>query len=116
MADYEIPPDLLQKRVAFVAAQERLSALGRAMPSAAAVAALEAEPPTAEQRQEWLDLQAESRDLAVQIREHEWWGKVDNPQAAEKALRQAAEKVVQEAAEKARQEAADETAASGQPD
>ncbi|MEU7831415.1 hypothetical protein [Nonomuraea sp. NPDC049129] len=96
MADYEIPPDLLQKRVDFVTAQERLSAPGRATP--------------------WLEAQAKCRDLAVEIQEHAWWGTVDNRQKAEKALRQAAEKVVQEAAEKARREAADETAASGQPD
>ena len=30
MADYEIPADLLKLRADFVAAQERLSALGRA--------------------------------------------------------------------------------------
>ena len=95
MADYEIPPDLLQKRADFVAAQEELSALGGAA---------------------WLDAQAKCRDLAVEIQSHTWWGTVDNRQKAEKALRQAAEKVVQEAAEKARREAADEPAASGQPD
>ncbi|MFG1683474.1 hypothetical protein ACGFNP_25120 [Nonomuraea sp. NPDC049269] len=93
MAAYEIPPDLLQKRVDFVAAQTRLSALGRAIPSAAAVAALEAEPPTEEQRQEWLTLQGECRRLAVEIQEHTWWGQVDDRKKAEKALREAADKM-----------------------
>jgi hypothetical protein len=89
VADYEPPDDLLQKRRDFLAAQERLSALGRAMPSAAAVAALEAEPPTEEQRQEWLDAQAACRTLAVEIQEHVWWREVDNVQAARRALEKA---------------------------
>jgi hypothetical protein len=75
MADYEIPPDLLQLRVEFVAAQEQLSALGRATPS------------------EWLDAQAKCRNLAVEIQSHAWWGTVDNRQKAEKALREAADKM-----------------------
>jgi hypothetical protein len=91
MADYEIPPDLLQKRVDFVAAQNRLSALGRATSSA------------------WLDAQAKCRDLAVEIQEHAWWGTVDNRQKAERALREAADLVAREAAEKALREAADKT-------
>ena len=86
MADYEIPPDLLKARVAFLAAHERLAALGRAIPSAAAVAALEAEPPTEEQRQEWRDAQTECRTLAVEIQEHPFWGTVDDTKAARKAL------------------------------
>ncbi|WP_433520162.1 hypothetical protein ACQP2T_63525 (plasmid) [Nonomuraea sp. CA-143628] len=89
MADYEIPPDLLQKRVDFVAAQKRLSALGRVMPSAAAVAALEAEPATEEQREAWLTLQGECRRLAVEIQEHPYWREVDDPKAARKALEDA---------------------------
>ncbi|MEU4224253.1 hypothetical protein AB0F17_08165 [Nonomuraea sp. NPDC026600] len=92
MADYEVPDDLLQKRVDFVAAQTRLSTLGRSIPSAAAVAALEAEPPTEEQLQEWRDVQAKCRTLAAEIQVHAWWAKVDNRQAAEKALREAADK------------------------
>ncbi|MFG1963064.1 hypothetical protein [Nonomuraea sp. NPDC049028] len=91
MAGYEIPPDLLQKRAAFVAAQEELSALGRAASSA------------------WLDAQARCRDLAVEIQEHAWWGTVDSRQKAERALREAADLVAREAAEKALQEAADKT-------
>ena len=69
MADYEIPPDLLEARVAFVAAQERLPALGR---------------------NEWLGAQATCRKLAVEIQEHKWWRGVDDRKAAEKALREAA--------------------------
>ena len=90
MADYEIPPDLLQLRVDFVTAQEGLSALGRAIPSAAAVAALEAEPASEEQRQEWLAAQAESRRLAVEIQEHPYWETVGDRKAARKALDAAA--------------------------
>ena len=89
MADYEIPPDLLQLRVDFVTAQEGLSAPGRATP--------------------WLEAQAKCRDLAVEIQEHAWWGTVDNRQKAEKALREAADLVAREAAEKALREAADKT-------
>ena len=89
MADYEIPPDLLEKRRAFVAAEARLVALGRAMPSAAAVAAGEAEPVAEEQRQEWLDAQSKCRTLAVEIQEHKYWREVDDPKAARKALEDA---------------------------
>lgn len=88
MADYDIPPDLLQLRVDFVAAQASLAALGG---------------------QEWLGAQAACRDLAVKIQSHAWWGTVDNRQKAEKALREAADLVAREAAEKALQEAADKT-------
>lgn len=59
------------------------------MPSAAAVAALEAEPATEEQQQEWRDMQAECRHLAVEIHEHAWWGQVDDRKAARKALDEA---------------------------
>ena len=90
MADYDLPEDLLQLRREFLTAQRRLSELGRAMPSAAAVRAQEAEPPTEEQRQAWAAAQDECRRLAVQIQTHPWWATVDSRQAAERALRDAA--------------------------
>jgi predicted phage gp36 major capsid-like protein len=90
MADYDLPPDLLQMRRDFLAAERRLSELGRAMPSEAAVRAQEAEPPTEEQRRAWAAAQDECRRLAVQIQTHPWWATVDSRQAAERALRDAA--------------------------
>lgn len=90
MAEYSPPEDLLQLRRDFVAAEERLSELGRAMPSEAAVRAQEAEPPTEGQRQAWAAAQGECRRLAVQIQPHPWWATVDSRQAAERALRDAA--------------------------
>ncbi|MEU8151810.1 hypothetical protein [Nonomuraea sp. NPDC048901] len=86
MADYDPPADLIQLRRDFLAAEARLSAAGREMPSHAAVAAGEAEPATEEQREAWRALDAERRRLAVAIQEHPFWGTVDDPKAARKAL------------------------------
>lgn len=90
MADYDPPEDLLQMRRDFLTAQRRLSELGRAMPSEAAVRAQEAEPPTEEQRQVWWAAHEESRRLAGEIDRHSWWGEVDDRKAARKALDAAA--------------------------
>jgi len=90
MADYDLPDDLIDLRRAFLAAQERLAELGRAMPSHTMVAAGEAEPATEGQRQAWWDAQKECQRLAVEIHRHSWWETVDSRQKAERALRDAA--------------------------
>ena len=82
MSDFD---DLVQLRRDFLAAQERLSAAGQAMPSQAAVAAGEAER-TPEQVEEWWAAQDECRRLAVAIQEHPYWATVDDRKAARKAL------------------------------
>ncbi|MEV6036054.1 hypothetical protein AB0L65_33205 [Nonomuraea sp. NPDC052116] len=86
MADVEIPDGLLQARHAFLAAQERLSAVSRTLPAHATVAAGEAEPASEEQQQEWMRLQAECRRLAVAIQEHPDWEQVEDRKAVRKAL------------------------------
>jgi predicted phage gp36 major capsid-like protein len=87
MSDFD---DLVELRRAFVAAEERLFAAGRALPPHAAVVAGEAEAASEEQRQAWRAAQDECRRLAVQIQTHPWWATVDSRQAAERALRDAA--------------------------
>ncbi|MFI7448046.1 hypothetical protein ACIBQX_11160 [Nonomuraea sp. NPDC049714] len=87
MSDFD---DLVELRRAFVAAEERLSAAGRALPPHAAVVAGEAEAASEEQKLAWSAAQDECRRLAVQIQTHRWWATVDNRQKAEKALRDAA--------------------------
>jgi hypothetical protein len=88
MSDFD---DLVKLRRAFVAAQERLSAAGRALPPHTAVIAGEAEEASEGQRQAWRAAQDECRRLAVQIQTHRWWATVDSRQAAERALREAAD-------------------------
>jgi hypothetical protein len=87
MSDFD---DLVELRRAFVAAQERLSAAGRALPPHAAVIAGEAEAASEEQRQAWRAAQEECRRLAVLIQVHPWWAAQDSRQKAERALRDAA--------------------------
>lgn len=55
------------------------------MPSAAAVAAGEAEPVT-EKQQAWLARQGECQRLAVEIPEYPYWETVGDRKAARKAL------------------------------
>lgn len=86
MADLELPEDLIQLRRDFLAAQERLRAAGRVLPAHAAVLALEVEPASEEQRQEWADAQTECRRLAVAIQEHEYWEKAPDRKAVRNAL------------------------------
>jgi hypothetical protein len=86
---YDPPEDLLRLRRDFLAAERRLSKLGKAMPAPTAVAAGEAEVPD-EQRQEWWTVQAECRRLAMGIQTHSWWATADNRQKAWMALHTAA--------------------------
>ncbi|TMS00206.1 hypothetical protein [Nonomuraea basaltis] len=84
MAD--LPDDLIQLRRDFLAAQGRLAAAGRVLPSHAAVVAGEAEPATPEQHQAWQTAQAECRRLAVAIQEHSHWEETPDRKAARTAL------------------------------
>ena len=89
MADFDLPPDLIELRRAFLAAEEHLRELGAAQPAPTAIAAGEAEL-TDEQREEWQAAHDKTRDLAGEIHRHPWWGTVDNRQSAATALDEAA--------------------------
>jgi soluble cytochrome b562 len=84
--DITLPPDLIQLRKAFNAAQGRLRAAGQALPSYASIEAGEAEPATEEQRQEWQDAQEECRRLAREIDQHPHWAEAPDRKAARTAL------------------------------
>lgn len=85
----DLPPDLVQLRRAFLAAEEHLRQLGAAQPAPTAIAAGEAEL-SDEQREEWQAAHEKTRDLAGEIHRHDWWDTVDNRHDAWMALQQAA--------------------------
>lgn len=86
---YDLPPDLIELRRDFLAAEETLRQLGAAQPAPTAIAAGEAEL-SDEQREEWDAAQAEAQRLAGEIHRHDWWDGVDNRHDAWMALQQAA--------------------------
>ena len=89
MADYDLPPDLVQLRRDFLAAEEELRKIGAAQPAPTAVAAGEAEL-TDEQRAEWQAAFQEVRRLVAEINQNPWWETVDNRHHAWMALNKAA--------------------------
>jgi hypothetical protein len=86
---FDLPPDLVQLRRDFLAAEERLRAIGQAQPAPTAVAAGEAEV-SDEQRVEWAAAFDETRRLAEEIHRHPWWLQVDQRHDAWMALQKAA--------------------------
>jgi hypothetical protein len=86
MTDTALPPDLIQLRRDFLAAQQRLHAAGQALPPYTAVAAGQTAPASEEQRQEWRAAHDESRRLALQIDQHQYWAIAEDRKAARTAL------------------------------
>ncbi|TDD54610.1 hypothetical protein E1286_05320 [Nonomuraea terrae] len=72
MADYDIPDDLLQLKVDFLAAMARCEEIAKRLPSAVAVLAQEAEPDPALQA-EYDQERARRLDIVVRIYRHPWW-------------------------------------------
>ncbi|TDD31527.1 hypothetical protein E1286_44820 [Nonomuraea terrae] len=89
MADYDLPDDLLQLKVDFLAASAACERIANRIPSHVAVLAMEAEPEPELQA----ELEAERGrrlDIVMQIHRHDWWATVDNRQKADMALLAAA--------------------------
>ena len=83
------PPDLIQLRKDFLAAEQRLHEVGASHPAPTAIATGEASL-TDGQRAGWDTAQGRVRDLAGQIHRHPWWGDVENRHDARTALDAAA--------------------------
>lgn len=76
MADYDIPPDLIDAQKAFYAAEQRCQTLVDAEPAATAIVALEAEI-SDEQRQALAEAREERLQAVERIHRHPFWGTVE---------------------------------------
>jgi hypothetical protein len=87
---YQPPPDLIELRRSFVAAEQQLRDLAASHPAPTAIAAGEASLSDA-QREEWAAVHNHMRQLAEQIQQHPWLAGADNRHHAWMAMRAAAE-------------------------